>query len=52
MQGLRSKNLAILPLDTELEQTIWQKPKDNIEEEEEEEELQIEEVMAEQHGSK
>jgi hypothetical protein len=47
MQGLRSKNLVILPLDTEIEQTTRQKPRDNVEEEEEEE-LQEEEVMAEQ----
>jgi hypothetical protein len=47
MQGLRSKNPAILPLDTETERTIQQKPKDNVEEEEEE--LQIEEAMAEQN---
>jgi hypothetical protein len=46
MQGLRSKNPAILPLDTEIEQTIRQKPRDNVEEEEE---LQIEEAMAEQN---
>jgi hypothetical protein len=47
MQGLRSKNPAIFPLDTEIERTIRQKPRDNVEEEEEE--LQEEEVMAEQH---
>jgi hypothetical protein len=46
MQGLRSKNPVILPLDTEIERTIRQKPGDNVEEEEEE--LQEEEVMAEQ----
>jgi hypothetical protein len=45
MQGLRSKNPVILPLDTEIERTIRQKPRDNVEEEEEE--LQEEEVMAE-----
>ena len=45
MQGFRSKNLAILPLDTEIEQTIRQRPRDNVEEEEE---LNIEEEMAEQ----
>jgi hypothetical protein len=47
MQGLRSKNPIVLPLDTEIERTIRQKPRDN--DEEEEEELQIEEAMAEQH---
>jgi hypothetical protein len=47
MQGLRSKNPIVLPLDTEIERTIRQKPIDNVEEEEEE--LQIEEAMAEQH---
>jgi hypothetical protein len=36
----------ILPLDIEIERTIRQKPRDNIEEEEEE--LQEKEVMAEQ----
>jgi hypothetical protein len=36
MQRLRSKNPAILPLDTEIERTIQQKPRDNVEEEEEE----------------
>jgi hypothetical protein len=46
MQGLHSKNPVILPLDTEIERTIRQKPRDNVEEEEEE--LQEEEVMAEQ----
>ena len=46
MQGLRSKNPAILPLDVEIERTIRQRPRDNIEEEEEE--LKIEEEMAEQ----
>ena len=46
MQGLRSKNPAILPLDIEIEQTIGQRPRDNVEEEEEE--LNIEEEMAEQ----
>jgi hypothetical protein len=30
MQGLGSKNPAILPLDTEIERTIQQKPKDNV----------------------
>jgi hypothetical protein len=45
MQGLRSKNPAILPLDIEIERTIRQKPRDNVEEEEEE--LQEEEAMAE-----
>ena len=34
MQGLRSKNPTILPIDTEIERTIRQKPKDNIVEEE------------------
>ena len=47
MQGLRSNNPAILPLDTEIEQTIRYRPKDNVEEEEEEQ-LNIEEEMAEQ----
>ena len=47
MQGLRSKNPAILPLDTEIERTIRQRPGDNIEEVEEE--LNIEDEMAEQH---
>ena len=46
MQGLRSKNSVILPLDTEIERTIRQRSSDNIEEEEEE--LNIEEEMAEQ----
>ena len=46
MQGLRSKNPAILPLDTEIERTIRQRPRDNVEEEEEEH--NIEEEMAEQ----
>jgi hypothetical protein len=47
MQGLRSKNPTILPLDTEIERTIWQRPRDNIEEEEE---FDIEdETMAEQN---
>jgi hypothetical protein len=46
MQGLRSKNPVILPLDTEIERTIRQKPRDNVEEEKEE--LQEEEAMAEQ----
>ena len=45
MQGLRSKNPAILPLDTEIERTIRQRPRDNVEEEEEE--LNIEEEMSE-----
>ena len=45
MQGLWSKNPAILPLDTEIERTIRQRPRDNFEEEEE---LKIEEEMAEQ----
>jgi hypothetical protein len=45
MQGLRSKNPAIRPLDIEIERTIRQKPRDNVEEEEEE--LQEEEAMAE-----
>jgi hypothetical protein len=47
MQGLRYKNPAILPLDTEIERTIRQRPRDNVEEEEEE--LNIKEEMAEQH---
>ena len=46
MQGLQSKNPVILPLDIEIEQTIRQRSRDNIEEEEEE--LNIEEEMAEQ----
>jgi hypothetical protein len=46
MHGLRSKNPVILPLDTEIERTIRQKPRDNVEEEEEE--LKEKEVMAEQ----
>ena len=46
MQGLQSKNPAILPLDTEIERTIRQKPRDNVEEEEDE--LKIEEEMADQ----
>jgi hypothetical protein len=45
MQRIRSKNLTILPLDTEIERTIQQKPRDNVEEEEEE--VQEEEAMAE-----
>jgi hypothetical protein len=46
MQLLRSKNPIILPLDTEIERTIQQKPRDNIEEEEEE---FMEETMAAQN---
>ena len=46
MQGLRSKNLVILPLDTKIERIIRRRPRDNVEEEEEE--LKIEEEMAEQ----
>jgi hypothetical protein len=45
MQGLLSKNPAILPLDTKIERTIRQRPRDNVEEEEEE--LQEEKAMAE-----
>jgi hypothetical protein len=47
MQGLRSRNPVILPLDTEIERTIRQKFGDNFEEEEEE--LQEEKAIAEQH---
>jgi hypothetical protein len=47
MQGLRSKNPTILPIDIEIERTIRQKPRDKVEEEEEE--FQIEETMAKQH---
>jgi hypothetical protein len=36
MQGLRSRNPVLLPLDTEIERTIRQKSGDNFEEEEEE----------------
>ena len=36
MQGLQSKNPTIFQIDTEIEWTIRQKPRDNIEEEEEE----------------
>ena len=46
MQRLRSKNPTILSLDTEIERTIRQMPKDNIEEEEEEFDIE-EEIMAE-----
>ena len=48
MQGLRSKNPTNVALDTEIEQTIWQRPRDNIEEEEEEFDVE-EETMAEQN---
>jgi hypothetical protein len=37
----------ILPIDTEIERTIWQKPRDNVEEEEEEFNIE-EETMAKQ----
>jgi hypothetical protein len=46
MQGLRSRNPVILPLDTEIERTIRQKSGYNFEEEEEE--LHEEKAMAEQ----
>ena len=46
MQGLQSKNPTILPLDMQIERTIRQKPRDNVQEEEEE--FKIEETMAEQ----
>jgi hypothetical protein len=46
MQGLRSRNPVILPLDTEIERTTRQKSRDNFEEEEEE--LHEEKAMAEQ----
>jgi hypothetical protein len=46
MQGLRSKNPTIHPINTEIEQTIRQKPRDNVEEEEEEFNIE-EETMAE-----
>jgi hypothetical protein len=46
MQGLRSKNPTILPIDTKIEWTIRQKPRDKVEEEKEE--FQIEKIMAEQ----
>jgi hypothetical protein len=46
MQGLCSKNPVILPLNTEIERTIRQKPRDNVEEEEEE--LEEKEALAEQ----
>jgi hypothetical protein len=46
MQGLRSKNPVILPLDTEIERTIKQNPRDIVGKEEEE--LQKEEAMAKQ----
>jgi hypothetical protein len=48
MQGLRSKNPTILPIDIKIEQTIQQKPRDNIEEEEEELNVK-EETMAAQN---
>jgi hypothetical protein len=35
MQGLRSQNPTILPINTKIEWTIRQKPRDNAEEEEE-----------------
>ena len=47
MQELRSKNPTIIPLDTEIELTIRQRLRDNVEEEEEE--LRTEEEMAEQN---
>ena len=48
MQRLRSKNLIVLPIDTEIELTIWQKPRDNIEEEEEKFDVE-EETMVEKN---
>jgi hypothetical protein len=47
MQGLRSKNPTILPINMETNRTIRQKPRDNVEEEEEEFDVE-EETMAEQ----
>jgi hypothetical protein len=46
MQGLRSKNPTILPIDIEIERTIRQKPRDNIEEEEEELDVEEETTVA------
>jgi hypothetical protein len=46
MQELQSKNPTIIPIDREIEWTIQQKPRDNVEEEEEE--FEVEEMMAEQ----
>jgi hypothetical protein len=50
-QGLRSKNSTIVPIDPEIEQTIQQRPRDNLDTEEEfkveEEEFKVEEPMAE-----
>jgi hypothetical protein len=43
MQGLRSKNPIVIPLDTKIERTIRRKPRDNVEDEEEE--FQIEKTM-------
>jgi hypothetical protein len=48
MQGLRSKNPTIFPLDTEIERTIRQRLVDNVEEEEEELDVE-EETMAAQN---
>jgi hypothetical protein len=45
MQGLRSKNPTILPIDIEIKWAIRQKPRDNLEEEEEELDVE-EETMA------
>jgi hypothetical protein len=47
MHELRSKNPTILPINTKIELTIRQKPRDKIEEEEEEFDVE-EETMAEQ----
>ena len=46
MQGLRSKNPSILPIDIEIEWTIQQKPRDNVEEEEEELDIEEETIAA------
>jgi hypothetical protein len=48
MQGLRSKNPTIFPLDAEIERTIRQRLVDNVEEEEEELDVE-EETMAAQN---
>ena len=46
MQRLRSKNPTILPIDTKIEWTIRQKPRDNVAEEEEE--FKVKEMMPQQ----
>ena len=48
MQGIQSKNPTILPIDTKIERTIRQKPRDNVEKEEEEFDVE-EETMVEQN---